>query len=406
MCLCVCVSHHHQHHHQQPNMSLCLQKLQQSPWVFLYLLCLLLLHTDSSASVTTDDPGDDDSEKAPVKDNSQTNATQGAKLPSPKNLEFSHRLNVTAASLIQPVPPARGNQTSTVSPSDQQPVSPGRQLQAPDMITTGSPTQTAHTGSITRTGTITSTNAEPVRNVHTTPVLGISTTTPASTTTNTTTPASTKTTTTAPASTPTTATTPASPTTNTTAPASTTTTTTTPLITTTTTLVSTATTTTTKTTIATSRAATPQRPATTEKSVTLTTVAITSTTGKRNLILPSSSAATPQPNARGTGVPPVQTTSLPAEPPTLTVTSTITHPTNGNKLVASGTRVAVVEVAGAALTRQLVDTASLLAVLLFGLLFFLVTVAVFITQAYESYRRKDYTQVDYLINGMYTDSGV
>lgn len=66
----------------------------------------------------------------------------------------------------------------------------------------------------------------------------------------------------------------------------------------------------------------------------------------------------------------------------------------------------MVEVAGAALTRQLVDTASLLAVLLFGLLFFLVTVAVFITQAYESYKRKDYTQVDYLINGMYTDSGV
>ncbi|XP_036001147.1 uncharacterized protein C11orf24 isoform X2 [Fundulus heteroclitus] len=73
---------------------------------------------------------------------------------------------------------------------------------------------------------------------------------------------------------------------------------------------------------------------------------------------------------------------------------------------ASATRVAVVEVAGAALTRQLVDTASLLAVLLFGLLFFLVTVAVFVTQAYESYRRKDYTQVDYLINGMYSDSGV
>jgi len=25
-------------------------------------------------------------------------------------------------------------------------------------------------------------------------------------------------------------------------------------------------------------------------------------------------------------------------------------------------------------------------------------------QAYESYRKKDYTQVDYLINGMYVDS--
>ncbi|CAL8263283.1 unnamed protein product [Merluccius merluccius] len=55
---------------------------------------------------------------------------------------------------------------------------------------------------------------------------------------------------------------------------------------------------------------------------------------------------------------------------------------------------------------QLVDTASLLAVLLFGLLFFLVTVVLFVMQALESYRRKDYTQVDYLINGMYNDSGV
>lgn len=92
-------------------------------------------------------------------------------------------------------------------------------------------------------------------------------------------------------------------------------------------------------------------------------------------------------------------------PATLTLTSTIA-PTSHNELVAVGTRVAVVEVAGTAMTRQLVDTASLLAILLFGLLFFLVTVAVFVTQAYESYRRKDYTQVDYLINGMYTDSGV
>lgn len=72
---------------------------------------------------------------------------------------------------------------------------------------------------------------------------------------------------------------------------------------------------------------------------------------------------------------------------------------------ASGTKVAVVEVAGAPLTSQLVDTATLLAIVLFGLIFFLVTVAVFVMQAYESYKRKDYTQVDYLINGMY-DSGV
>ncbi|CAL8358403.1 unnamed protein product [Lota lota] len=59
-----------------------------------------------------------------------------------------------------------------------------------------------------------------------------------------------------------------------------------------------------------------------------------------------------------------------------------------------------------AVVSHLADTASLLAVLLFGLLFFLVTVALFVMQAFESYRRKDYTQVDYLINGMYTDSGV
>uniref|UniRef100_A0A8C8JIS5 Uncharacterized protein n=1 Tax=Oncorhynchus tshawytscha TaxID=74940 RepID=A0A8C8JIS5_ONCTS len=63
-------------------------------------------------------------------------------------------------------------------------------------------------------------------------------------------------------------------------------------------------------------------------------------------------------------------------------------------------------VAGGPLTRQLVDTSILLAVLLFGLVFFLVMVVLFLTQAYESYRTKDYTQVDYLINGMYADSGV
>lgn len=74
--------------------------------------------------------------------------------------------------------------------------------------------------------------------------------------------------------------------------------------------------------------------------------------------------------------------------------------------LVSGTKIAVVEVAGGSLTSQLVDTASLLAIVLFGLIFFLVTVAVFVMQAYESYNRKDYTQVDYLINGMYNDSGV
>ncbi|XP_067235651.1 uncharacterized protein C11orf24 [Chanodichthys erythropterus] len=67
---------------------------------------------------------------------------------------------------------------------------------------------------------------------------------------------------------------------------------------------------------------------------------------------------------------------------------------------------AMVEVAGDPLTSHLLNTSSLLAVLLFGLLFFVVTVVLFVKQAYESYKRKDYTQVDYLINGMYSDSGV
>ncbi|XP_059392938.1 uncharacterized protein C11orf24 isoform X2 [Carassius carassius] len=67
---------------------------------------------------------------------------------------------------------------------------------------------------------------------------------------------------------------------------------------------------------------------------------------------------------------------------------------------------AMIEVAGDPLTSHLLNTSSLLAVLLFGLLFFVVAVAMFLKQAYESYKRKDYTQVDYLINGMYSDSGV
>ncbi|KAJ6664986.1 hypothetical protein lerEdw1_005217 [Lerista edwardsae] len=51
-----------------------------------------------------------------------------------------------------------------------------------------------------------------------------------------------------------------------------------------------------------------------------------------------------------------------------------------------------------------VDVSWLLVVLLFGVLFFIAIVVLFVIQAYESYRKKDYTQVDYLINGMYADS--
>ncbi|XP_043921910.1 cell wall protein DAN4-like isoform X2 [Protopterus annectens] len=58
------------------------------------------------------------------------------------------------------------------------------------------------------------------------------------------------------------------------------------------------------------------------------------------------------------------------------------------------------------LGKYLVDKSSLFAVLLFGVLFFIASLILFATQAYESYKKKDYTQVDYLINGMYTDSEV
>ncbi|XP_006861113.1 PREDICTED: uncharacterized protein C11orf24 homolog [Chrysochloris asiatica] len=46
----------------------------------------------------------------------------------------------------------------------------------------------------------------------------------------------------------------------------------------------------------------------------------------------------------------------------------------------------------------------LLTVLLLGVTLFITVLVLFALQAYESYKKKDYTQVDYLINGMYADS--
>ncbi len=170
------------------------------------------------------------------------------------------------------------------------------------------------------------------------------------------------------------------------------------LMTSTTTLPPMSTATTTTSAISTAAAAAPHPVTTVKATVTGMTTTITVTiTNSIKKLLPSSSAATTQPNASTTGLPSVLATPFSTQPATITVSSTKT-PANQDKLDASATR--------AALTRQLVDSASLLAILLFGLLFFVVTVAVFVIQAYESYRRKDYTQVDYLINGMYTDSGV
>ncbi|XP_048164061.1 uncharacterized protein C11orf24 homolog [Corvus hawaiiensis] len=61
-------------------------------------------------------------------------------------------------------------------------------------------------------------------------------------------------------------------------------------------------------------------------------------------------------------------------------------------------------IAAEPLTQYLVDESSLLAVLLVGTFFFITVIVLFLMQAYESYKKKDYTQVDYLINGMYVDS--
>ncbi|XP_038157067.1 uncharacterized protein C11orf24 [Cyprinodon tularosa] len=189
----------------------------------------------------------------------------------------------------------------------------------------------------------------------------------------------------------------------------------------------------------TSAAATPSQPADGGSTTSAATAVWTSTPLEDNR---TSSAAvlSSKPPATTTQAPPTETPSAPPpstpsdairSPPTTTVlpsrsqspsvapalsTRKSTPSPSSSSAAASArprsrtsappSRVSVVEEAGAVLTRQLVDTASLIAVLLFGLLFFLVTVAVFATQAYESYRRKDYTQVDYLINGMYSDSSV
>lgn len=61
-------------------------------------------------------------------------------------------------------------------------------------------------------------------------------------------------------------------------------------------------------------------------------------------------------------------------------------------------------IAAEPLTQYLVDKSLLLAVLSVGTLFFVSVIILFFMQAYESYKKKDYTQVDYLINGMYVDS--
>lgn len=85
-------------------------------------------------------------------------------------------------------------------------------------------------------------------------------------------------------------------------------------------------------------------------------------------------------------------------------------PTDAAKTTASGftetqdTDNGYLLIAAEPLTQYLVDKSSLLSVLLVGTFFFITVIVLFLMQAYESYKKKDYTQVDYLINGMYVDS--
>ncbi|XP_052331012.1 uncharacterized protein C11orf24-like isoform X2 [Oncorhynchus keta] len=141
----------------------------------------------------------------------------------------------------------------------------------------------------------------------------------------------------------------------------------------------------------------PPPPTTTTTTIPLTTIAnITTPT-----TIDSSTVVERNPSPTIPAVPSSQATSRNAIVP-----STFTVEVSTKRLDGGTNRAIIDVVAGGPLTRQLVDTSILLAVLLFGLVFFLVMVVLFLTQAYESYRMKDYTQVDYLINGMYSDSGV
>ncbi|KAM6068623.1 uncharacterized protein C11orf24 homolog isoform 1-T7 [Theristicus caerulescens] len=89
------------------------------------------------------------------------------------------------------------------------------------------------------------------------------------------------------------------------------------------------------------------------------------------------------------------TTTAPADAPKTTASGLVETQDTGNEYL---------HIAAEPLTQYLVDKSLLLAVLLVGTVFFITVIVLFLMQAYESYKKKDYTQVDYLINGMYVDS--
>ncbi|XP_007505711.2 uncharacterized protein C11orf24 homolog isoform X1 [Monodelphis domestica] len=99
------------------------------------------------------------------------------------------------------------------------------------------------------------------------------------------------------------------------------------------------------------------------------------------------------------GLPPTMPPS-PAAPPGPSRSS----PTVPQASAPPGTESQYVRIATSPLSQYLVNQNLLLAVLVVGTIFFLSVLVLLAVQAYESYRKKDYTQVDYLINGMYADS--
>ncbi|KAF7707770.1 uncharacterized protein PB18E9.04c [Silurus meridionalis] len=118
---------------------------------------------------------------------------------------------------------------------------------------------------------------------------------------------------------------------------------------------------------------------------------------------PTSSTPSPPPTHPPSTAPPFLPSVTPSTPPP-PQTNTTTTPRVAD--VTSDQDKAKVQTAGGELVGHVVNTSSLIAVLIFGLLFFIVTVILFLRHAYESYKRRGYTQMDYLINGMYADSGL
>ncbi|XP_058545877.1 uncharacterized protein C11orf24 homolog isoform X1 [Neofelis nebulosa] len=120
----------------------------------------------------------------------------------------------------------------------------------------------------------------------------------------------------------------------------------------------------------------------------------------------------PAPSTRGAAGPDTPRTPQqvrPETPPGTASTAPTPGSSGGSQVPASApcplsTQGPYLVVTTRPLPQALVNKSFLLAVLLLGVTLFLVVLVLLGLQAYESYRKKEYTQVDYLINGMYADS--